>query len=374
MREPAPRPFEGLISDAKVRPKGRAEPHIFRELPGLRALPWMPLVHAPTAVEPCDAIADWLGRDGVFMKRDDLASPLYGGNKVRRYEFVLADLFAQGKKRIVTAGGIASTQAMATSLFGHALQLPVRIIHFGQPITRFARNAILTNVSAGAELVWGGNYLTAIWRTWRSMSKESYLILPGAANALANLGYIDAMLELGEQVARGEMPKPDAIVLPTGSSGTLAALALGASWLGWDTEIIGVRIAPPYACNRFTIGAIVRHTDRFLARHDPKWTRRSHRVNYSLYGGALGPGYGYPTPEAIEAIPQLTRLTSEEGEVTYSGKALAALRTLGQSERWKNKTLLLWNTLSTPRPKIDPTAIERVPAPLRFVFERPCVA
>ena len=105
-----------------------------------------------------------------------------------------------------------------------------------------------------------------------------------------------------------------------------------------------------------------------------KWTRRSHRVNYSLYGGARGPGYGYATRESIEAIPQLTRLTGQEGEVTYSGKALTALRTLGQSERWKNKTLLLWNTLSTPRPVVDPEAIARVPASLRFVFERPCTA
>ena len=334
----------------------------------------MPLVHAPTAVEPCDAIADWLDRTGVFMKRDDLASPLYGGNKVRRYEFVLADLFERNKTRIVTAGGLASTQAMATSLFGQALGLPVRIVHFDQPITRFARNAILTNAAAGAELVWGGNYLMTIWRTWRSLHKGSYLIFPGAANALANLGYIDAMLELAEQVARGEMPKPDAIVLPTGSSGTLAALALGASWLGWDTEIIGVRITLPIACNRLTIGSIVRNTDRFLAKHDPKWTRRSHRVNYSLYGDALGPGYGYATRESIEAIPQLTRLTGQEGEVTYSGKALAALRTLGQSERWKNKTLLLWNTLSTPRPLVPEGALALVPESLRFVFERPCTA
>ena len=135
-----------------------------------------------------------------------------------------------------------------------------------------------------------------------------------------------------------------------------------------------MRITLPIACNRLTIGSIVRNTDRFLAKHDPKWTRRSHRVNYSLYGDALGPGYGYATRESIEAIPQLTRLTGQEGEVTYSGKALAALRTLGQSERWKNKTLLLWNTLSTPRPLVPEGALALVPESLRFVFERPCTA
>jgi hypothetical protein len=70
------------------------------------------------------------------------------------------------------------------------------------------------------------------------------------------------MLELDAQVRAGAMPRPDAIVLPTGSSGTLAALALGAAHLGWDTEIVGVRTttapsgsrAPPAAPSLAPIG------------------------------------------------------------------------------------------------------------------------
>lgn len=357
-----------------LAPKNRTSPRLFDELPALRTLPWIPLAHTPTPIEPCDAIEPWLGRGGVFMKRDDLASPLYGGNKVRRYEFVLAEAEALGKKRIVTAGGVASTQAMATALFGQALGIPVRIVLFDQPITRFGQDAVLVDADAGAELVWGGNYVTTIWRTWRSLDPDSYLILPGAANALANLGYIDAMIELSDQVARGEMPRPDAIVLPTGSSGTLAALALGAAWLGWETEIIGVRITLRIACNRITIGSIARSTDKFLATHDSKWTRQSKQMRYSLFGDALGAGYGHPTPEAVEAIEQVRKLTGQPGEVTYSGKALVGLRTLARSDRWKNKTILLWNTLSTPRPAISANAREKVPERLRFILDAKPVA
>jgi 1-aminocyclopropane-1-carboxylate deaminase/D-cysteine desulfhydrase-like pyridoxal-dependent ACC family enzyme len=40
------------------------------------------------------------------------------------------------------------------------------------------------------------------------------VINPGAASPRANLGYVDAMLELAAQVDRGEMPRPDVIVLP----------------------------------------------------------------------------------------------------------------------------------------------------------------
>ncbi|AKV04604.1 pyridoxal phosphate-dependent deaminase, putative [Labilithrix luteola] len=341
---------------------------LFDVLPGLaQTVPWRPLARLPTAVEPCDAIRDWLGRSGVFMKRDDLASPLYGGNKVRRYEFVLADAAARGSKRIVTVGGLASTQAMATALFGHALGFDVCMVLFDQPMTDFARDALLGFAASGAEIVHGGGYLMTALRTMKAMRRVpgSYLILPGAANALANLGYVDAMLELAGQVERGEAPRPDAIVLPTGSSGTLAALALGAAWLGWNTEIIGVRITSTLACNRFTIDRIVRNTDRFLERHDARWKAMRGRVNYSIYGGALGRGYGYPTPEALEGAERVRDLTGASGEVTYSGKALAALHELARKPAYRDKTLLLWNTLSTPRPALVPGAEARLPPSLR---------
>jgi D-cysteine desulfhydrase len=350
----------------------RSSPLLFDAFPGLaKSVPWMALAEVPTAVEACDAIHDWLGRDGVFMKRDDLVSRLYGGNKVRRYEFVLADAKERGAKRIVTLGGLASTQVMATALFGRELGFAVRAVLFDQPVTQFAKDALLGFITAGAELVYGGGYVMSALRTWRAMRgapRENYLILPGAANPLANLGYVDAVLELAGQVERGECPRPDVIVLPTGSSGTLAALALGCAQLGWDTEILGVRITPAFACNRVTIGFVMRATDRFLAARDPRWRRVSDRARYTIYGGALGKGYGYATPEAEEGAEKLLALTGARGEVTYSGKALAALHTLVMTPQYKSKTFLLWNTLSTPRPVPDSTARERLPKTLDWVF------
>ena len=196
---------------------------------------------------------------------------------------------------------------------------------------------------------------------------DAYLILPGAATPLANLGYVDAMLELATQVERGEMPRPDAIVLPTGSSGTLAALAIGAAYLGWDTEIIGVRIAPLIATNRMSIGFIARATQRFLAKHDPRWARLTPR--FSLFHGAIGPGYGEPTVEAIEGARRMEDLIGVPGEITYSGKVLAGLRIIAGEPRWRGKTLLLWNTLSKARPPIDASARARVPPPFAWMFD-----
>lgn len=354
---------------------------LFERFPDLAAsVPWLPLAELPTPVARATAIEDWLGAP-VFVKRDDLASPIYGGNKVRRYEFLLADAKARGAKRIVTVGGLASTQAMATAIFGRRLGFDVTVVLFDQPVTRFAKDTIRGLVAEGAELVFGDGYLGTALRTaraWRAAT-DPYFILPGAMNALANIGYVDAMLELAEQVAREELPRPDWIVLPTGSSGTLAALALGAAHLGWETTIVGVRITTALACNRLTVNAILRHTDAFLAARDRRWRRVASRARYRLYGGALGAGYGHPTLEAIDGAAQSERLTGAAGEITYSGKALAGLRALLAAERASGraapKHVLLWNTLSTPRPVFDPTIVDpRVPSALRWVLDAKPVA
>lgn len=357
------------------RMESRSRPLLFDVLPGLsRDVPWLPLADVPTPVEPCDAIAPWLGRSGVFMKRDDLASPLYGGNKVRRYEFVLADAREKQAKRLVTAGGIASTQVMATAIFGRKLGFEVEAILFDQPLTEFAREAVLVDVDAGAKLTFGGGYLGTAWKTYAALrrEKDGYLILPGAANALANLGYLDAVLELQEQVSRNEMPRPDVVVLPTGSSGTLAALALGFDFIGWPTVVIGVRITALIACNRITIGQVIRATRSWVRDRDPSFEASSPR--FELHHGEIGGGYGYATPSAIEGAAMLEKLTGKRGEVTYTGKALAGLRTIAREPRWANKTILLWNTLSTARPTPAADTRARVPRDLQWMFETPTTA
>jgi D-cysteine desulfhydrase len=291
-----------MIAEAPGR---RRQPRLFDALPGLAGrVPWMPLVEGPTPVERCEAIAPWLGCDDVWIKRDDRCSRVYGGNKVRRYEFVLADALERGAKTVVTAGGLASTQVMATALLGARIGLGVQAVLFDQPVTQFARRAMLADVTAGAELIHGGGYGPTALRTVRARltTPSSYLILPGAAEPLANLGYLDAMLELDEQVRAGQCPRPEAIVLPTGSSGTLAALALGAAWLGWSTEIVGVRITTSLACNRLTIGLIAAETRRFVRRIALPAAARGHRAGLRP-PDAGGPG-GPPLGRAVAPGPR----------------------------------------------------------------------
>jgi D-cysteine desulfhydrase len=314
-------------------------------------LAFRPLVTRPTPVERLE-LGNWLDCDSVWHKRDDRSHPLYGGNKVRRYEFVLAEALQRNTEHIVTVGGLASTQVMATALFGKAAGLPVTAVMFDQPYTSFMREALLVDASAGATLIRGYGYAGTAVRAIAAVRrvKRPYFIPPGASNPLANIGYLDAMFELDAQVRAGELPRPDVMVLPTGSSGTLVALAIGCALLGWKTRVIGIRIARPVACNRFTIHMVARRTWKFLTRSVPELAgQRMPPLNYDLCRTALGPGYGYPTPEAIEALPLVQQAIGARGEVTYSAKALVGLRAVAKP----GQHVLLWETLSSVRPDVS---------------------
>jgi|LNFM01.1.fsa_nt_gb D-cysteine desulfhydrase len=361
----------------------RDHPLLFERWPKLaETVPWMRLAQTPTRVERCDAIEGYTEHRAhdvdLWMKRDDLVSPNYGGNKVRRYEFLFAKARAQGATALWTLGGLASTQATATAVHGRAQGFDVNMVLYDQPVTEFAREALCINAAVGANMIRAHNFVTGAFRLWRELRRapkgSAFLIEPGASSARANLGYVDAMLELAAQVDAGECPRPDAIVVPAGSAGTLAAIALSLRMLRWDTEAIGVRIAPWIATNKLTIGYRVRSTARFLVGRGGADPSSFEGAKWTVMQGFLGPGYGAPTAAAIEGAAAWKTLTGATGEVTYTGKQLAALRVLCRDPRFRGKTILLWNTLSTPRPTVGPSARSLVPPAFASVFEGPVVA
>lgn len=337
----------------------------------VRSVPWRPLAHVPTPVHDCAAIADWLGRGGVWCKRDDAISPVYGGNKVRRYEHLFAEAEARGARTLITAGGFGSTQVLATVMLGRANGFAVSAALFEQPATRFARRTLLGGIGAGGDLIHGGGYVMTALRTlaaWRR-AERPYLILPGASNPMANLGYVDAMLELDAQVRAGELPRPDVIVVAAGSSGTTVGLSVGAALLGWPTKVIGVRITDRLACNRVTVGMLAAATARFLGKRAalPAPLRRRD-VRFEIEHRAAGSGYGAPTAEAIEAVAQVERLTGNPGEITYTGKALATLKRVCAEQPTAN--VLYWHTLSAVAPPAD-VPLDAVPEKMRPFLEGP---
>ena len=60
----------------------------------------------------------------------------------------------------------------------------------------------------------------------------------GGTSALGTIGYVNAGLELADQVRAGALPEPAAIFVPLGSGGTVAGLLLGLRLAGLRTRCL----------------------------------------------------------------------------------------------------------------------------------------
>ena len=99
----------------------------------------------PTPVTRLAAAARAGGVDpgvALWCKRDDLTSPVYGGNKVRKLEHLLDEARASGAKRIVTIGAIGSHHMLATALYGGRAGFVVEGVLAPQPWSPHRRRAM----------------------------------------------------------------------------------------------------------------------------------------------------------------------------------------------------------------------------------------
>ena len=93
-------------------------PPLFARFDRLRhRVPYMVLGTFPTPVGTLDGLRAETGEKIIFVKKDDLSGPLYGGNKVRKLEFLLADARSCGAVRVITCGAAGSNHALATALY-----------------------------------------------------------------------------------------------------------------------------------------------------------------------------------------------------------------------------------------------------------------
>jgi len=293
----------------------------------------------PTALEPQPPLARALGVEALWLKREDLA----GGNKVRGLEFLFANVASRSV--FVTVGGSGSSHCLTTARCARAEGHRTALALFKQPTTEATR-AVGAAIMAEAHLVMRASSIAtlpwAVLRTWlaaRRIGKGTPHWIPGGgADPRAVLGHCLAALELSAQL---ETP-PDSIVVPLGTGGTAAGIALGVAALGWSTRVIAVRVAPWIAANRWRTLRLARQAAVLLERAGIERVPRS-AIRVEVVN-ALGAGYGYPTTEGERA----RRLASDHGlrlEPTYGAKAFSVYF---QKKKYDLRRTVFWHTFAWP--------------------------
>ncbi len=287
------------------------------------------LGHFPTPLEFMPNLTRLLGGPNLYVKRDDCTGLATGGNKTRKLEYLVADAVEQGADTLVTQGATQSNHVRQTAAAArrlgmdcHAL-LERRVTNMGSDYET-AGNVLLDDMfrceyqfrDEGLDM---NAEAEAYGSALRDRGRKPYVIPGGGSNPVGALGYVDCAAELVRQADTTGL-RIDTIVHASGSAGTQAGLVAGLHAINAPINTIGISVRADRDKQIANVLRLARATyDHIGARGELPAERV---VAYDEY---VGPGYGQPTDEMVDAI---SLAASEEGillDPVYSGKGMAGL-------------------------------------------------
>jgi len=353
---------------------------LFERYPAIALrIPRLPFGEFPTPVERLPGLSRRWERHDLYIKRDDLTSSVYGGNKVRKLEFLLADALREGALRVITSGGAGSNHALATAIYGKKVGLKTVLMLFRQPNSYSVRHNLIMNLVSGAELIHHDTHqehVQAFEETVRRYEsaddKAPYVIPLGGSSPMGAMGYVNAGLELAAQIAAGELSPPSRIYLALGTMGTAMGLLLGLKAAGIKTNLQAVRAVPTYVAGMDKCHLLFNQTNELLREMDPSFPSCTlEQEDLTIRQEYFGEKYGMFTPEAVAAV---TLLKESDGIIldgTYTGKAGAAF--LADIRSNMDGPVLFWNTKNSRPlpPEVMAADYRLLPVPLHCYFNEP---
>jgi D-cysteine desulfhydrase len=308
---------------------------LHRRLPALD-LAHLPLGSGPTPVRRLDEGAwglsaeTWLKDDGLF------GDGPWGGNKVRKLEWIIPEAHRRGAGTVLSVGGIGTHWGLALATYGaeHGLRTVLGLID--QPVDDHVREQLRRLHASGATI--------RRFRSSRSLRLRSPLLVllgarggrppwyvpAGGSNEFGALGYVDTALEIAAQVEAGDLPEPGTVVVPVGSGGTVAGMALGLRLAGLRSRVLGVVVNDALRLDGETTARLAERTAGLLRERGAADVPSISAADLDTRSEWLGRCYGDPTPESVRAVEDAARLGLTL-EPVYTGKSLAAMRDLGGS-------------------------------------------
>jgi len=353
---------------------------LFRKYPVLEEkLAHVALGMFPTPVQQLKRLGVRLESNKLYCKCDNLSDDDYGGNKVRKLEFLLGEAVRQGHQEVMTFGCAGSNHATATAV--HARKLGLRSISMllPQPNAHSVRRNLLLSYLSGAELHHYGNTAEVPQGVRRQQAVHKrrigqfpYEIPAGGSSATGICGFVNAAFELQEQIERGEIPEPDCIYVPMGTMGTAVGLLIGLKALGMGTAVIGVRVTNEKFVNAEKGMRLFRETNSLLHSLDPGFPElECSSGELVIRHEFFGEKYALYTKEAMDAARMMKESEGIQLEGTYTGKALAGLLSDMRSGWLSDKSVLFWNTYNSAdfSDKIKSIDYHRLPARFHRYFE-----
>jgi 1-aminocyclopropane-1-carboxylate deaminase/D-cysteine desulfhydrase-like pyridoxal-dependent ACC family enzyme len=289
-------------------------------------LPRVDLAHLPTPLEEVPRFADRVGGVRIFLKRDDCTGLLFGGNKTRHNEFLLADALQQGTDMLVWGAGVQSNNCRQTAAACAKLGLECRLYlsraSHGEEIQG---NLLLDHlVGARVEIVDEpiGPELHELLRAraeqFRAAGRQPYAWDRNRVPPMAAISYALCVAEIIDEM-RGLDLEPAAIYVAS-AGGTGAGVALGKLLLGLSCAVRSIcPIRWPWDTREDMAQTVNRAAELLGLPH------RLTANDLDITQEFIGPGYGAVTADGWEATDLLARTEGVLLDPVYTAKAMAGL-------------------------------------------------
>ncbi len=297
----------------------------------IASVPRTPMAHLPTPLELLPRFSQAVSANGprVWIKRDDCTGLLFGGNKARHNEFLIADALAKEADLVVWGAGVQSNNCRQTAAACAKVGLDIHLVlGRGKPASGpdvVQGNLLLDQiVGASVEIVEEAigsaldRKIAEVAERFRSQGRKVYLWDRPVVLPLAALSYAICVAEIVEQSSASGFEPTAVYVSSAGSTG--AGVALGIKALGG--RFVAKSIAPmiwPWD-SPVELSATANRAAE-LAGIEVRLTPEDIHFDTRY----LGSGYGQASEAGLEAMTLLARTEGILVEHVYTAKALAAL-------------------------------------------------
>jgi len=245
----------------------------------------------------------------LYLKRDDLIHPLYGGNKIRKLKYNVQECLRQGKSALLTCGGAYSNHIIATAAYGKEFELKTKAIIRGDEL--LIDNPTLKDAAGlGMEFVFVSREMyrkiretpELAYELSHSDTNDFYFIPEGGTNQFS----IRGVAELVDEI---EVPF-DYIATPCGTGGTFAGLMQG----------IKNRPAKLLVFSALKNGAYIIDEVAALLKEDFDAGKVELFTSDYIFGG-----YGKMKPELMDFVNSFKEQTGILLDPIYNGKMMFGL-------------------------------------------------
>lgn len=323
----------------------------------LEELPKTKLGFFPTPFHKLENLSEQLGVN-LYIKRDDMTgASLFGGNKIRKLEYLIGDAQAKGAEYVFTFGATQSNHAMQTAWACRKCGLKpiLYLVAIVKPDEEDVRSNLLLDRILGAEvhiveLEEGETEADAEERSVvlarEHMAKleaeghRCYEVPMGGASAVGSVGFIDGYVELCEQLEAADM-KADYIFHATGTGGTMAGLQAGRKLTASETEVVSINVSSKDEGYPARTADLANRSLNVMKAEGVSVNAADIHTDLNYYL----PGYEIPNEGSSEAIRLLAR---EEGlfvDPVYTGKAFAGMLDYIRTRNVpQGSTVVFWHT------------------------------